>query len=152
MRWKWYDNYHAFGGTATLRRRAVDRHPLGALGCLALFACGAMVKDARTGTLAAIFLMIDPLYSQQAHRAMADVPCEAFMLASLADRALGVGAHLGEGTGTSSRSVLPVFAGLLAGMALLCKLNGFIGLAIVALLVRVRLARAECFRSDANWR
>ena len=26
---KWYDNYRAFGGTATLVRRAADRHPLG---------------------------------------------------------------------------------------------------------------------------
>ena len=42
------------------------------------------MKDARTGSLAAFLLMIDPLYSLHAHRAMADVPCEAFMLASLA--------------------------------------------------------------------
>jgi hypothetical protein len=128
--WKWYENYHAFGGAATLRAARLTVIPFGALGCLALFACGAMLKDACTGTLAAIFLMIDPLYSQQAHRAMADVPCEAFMLASLAV-ALSVWARIwAKGPGISTL-ILPVLAGYFAGMALLCKLNGFVGLAVV---------------------
>jgi 4-amino-4-deoxy-L-arabinose transferase-like glycosyltransferase len=128
--WKWYKNYHTFGGAATLRVARMTVIPFGALGCLALFACGARLKDARTGTLAAIFLMIDPLFSQQAHRAMADVPCEAFMLASLA---IGLSAWAriwAKGPGISTL-ILAGLAGLVAGMALLCKLNGFVSLAIV---------------------
>ena len=43
-----------------------------------------------------------------------------------------MGAHLvAEGTGVAAL-VLPWLAGLLAGMSLLCKLNGFLGLGIVA--------------------
>jgi hypothetical protein len=128
--WKWYESYHAFGGTATLIAARLTVIPLGALGCLALFACGSMLRDARTGTLAAIFLMINPLYSQQAHRAMADVPCEAFMLASLA-AALGLWVRIFAKQPGISALILPGIAGLFAGMALLCKLNGFLCLAIV---------------------
>jgi 4-amino-4-deoxy-L-arabinose transferase-like glycosyltransferase len=128
--WKWYENYHTFGGTATLLVARLTVIPLGALGCLALFACGAMVRDARTGTLAAVFLMLNPLYSQQAHRAMADVPCEAFMLASLAT-ALSLWVRICAKRPGISALILAGLAGLLAGTALLCKLNGFLGLAIV---------------------
>jgi hypothetical protein len=127
---KWYDSYRSFGGSATLLAGRLTVIPLGALGCLALFACGVMVKDARTGALAAFFLMFDSLYSQQAHRAMADVPCEAFMLLSLAIALAAWKRIWATGPGVSAL-LLPGFAGLFAGMALLCKLNGFVGLAIV---------------------
>ena len=129
--WRWYEHYHTFGGPSTLVAARLPIVLLGALGCLALFACGVVAKDARMGTVAALLLMVNPLYSLQAHRAMADVPCEAFMLSSLAVwlfmwvRVCGRGSPL-------AASVLPWLAGFLAGLSLLCKLNGFIGLGIVA--------------------
>ena len=126
----WYLDYRSFGGPATLIAARLTVIPLGALGCLALFASGVIMKDARTGTLAAVFLMINSLYALQAHRAMADVPCEAFMLASLA-MALSVFVRIGSKALSWANLLLPGIAGLLAGMALLCKLNGFLGLAIV---------------------
>jgi 4-amino-4-deoxy-L-arabinose transferase-like glycosyltransferase len=129
--WKWYENYSTFGRHATLLMARLTIIPLGAFGCLALFWCGAMVKDARTGAVAALFLMFDALYSQQAHRAMADVPCEAFMVASLAT-ALWLWKRIWtRGPGVDALAIA-VLAGVLSGMALLCKLNGFVGLAIVA--------------------
>jgi hypothetical protein len=128
--WKWYDDYHTFGGPATLVAARVPIIPLGALGCLALFACGATVKGARLGTIAALLLMINPLYSLHAHRAMADVPYEAFMLSALAVW-LAMWSRVCARGSLLPWLVLPWLAGLLAGLSLLCKLNGFIGLAMV---------------------
>ncbi len=128
--WRWYENYHTFGGPSTLLAARLPIVPLGALGCVALFACGVIIKDARMGALAALLLMFNPLYSLQAHRAMADVPCEAFMLASLAVWLLMWVRVCGKGSPVAA-SVLPWLAGFLAGLSLLCKLNGFIGLGIV---------------------
>jgi 4-amino-4-deoxy-L-arabinose transferase-like glycosyltransferase len=128
--WKWYANYQPFGGPSTLLAARLPIIPLGALGCLALFACGVIVKDRRMGTIAALLLMINPLYSLQAHRAMADVPCEAFMLSLLAIwltmwvRISGRGAPV-------VALLLPWLAGCLGGLSLLCTLNGFLGLGIV---------------------
>jgi hypothetical protein len=128
--WKWYESYRTFGGKAALLTARLTVIPLGALGCIALFACGVMVRDARTGAVAAVFLVFDSLYSQQAHRAMADVPCEAFMLASLAT-ALWLWERIwAKGAGVFA-VLFAGLAGVFAGMALLCKLNGFVGLGIV---------------------
>ncbi len=131
--WKWYlhEDYHKFGGPSTLLAARVPIIPLGALGCLAVFACGAIVKDARVGTIAALLLMINPLYSLHAHRAMADVPYEAFMLSSLAVW-LAMWSRVCARGSPVAWLVLPWLAGLLAGMSLLCKLNGFISLANIS--------------------
>jgi hypothetical protein len=75
--------------------------------------------------------MFDSLYSQQAHRAMADVPCEAFMLTSLAI-ALSAWTRIWAAGPRIVALLLAGLAGVFGGMALLCKLNGFIGLAIIA--------------------
>ena len=86
----WYFPYlrrshsRVWGGPETLLAARLTVIPLGALGCLAVFATGSMLKDARLGMIAAGLLMINPLYALQAHRAMADVPYEAFMLSALA--------------------------------------------------------------------
>jgi hypothetical protein len=82
------------------------------------------------GTIAGGLLMINPLYALQAHRAMADVPCEAFMLSSLAIW-LAMWVRICGRGGPVVTLVLPWLAGCLAGMSLLCKLNGFVGLGIV---------------------
>ena len=105
--------------------------PLGALGCLAVFATGSMLKDARLGMIAAGLLMINPLYALQAHRAMADVPYEAFMLSALAVWLFVWARIWSKGFGVWA-IVLPWPAGILAGMSLLCKLNGLLGLGVMA--------------------
>ena len=128
--WKWYHDYSSFGGPSTLLAARLPIIPLGAVGCLALFACGVIVKDRRVGTIAAALLMINPLYSLQAHRAMADVPCEAFMLSSLAIW-LAMWVRIWSKGAPVAALVFPWLAGCLAGMSLLCKLNGFVGLGIV---------------------
>ena len=74
-----------FGGHADAHGRPPDRHPLGGArlsGSLCVRRRSSRMR-ARARSRA-VLLMINPLYSLQAHRAMADVPCEAFMLSSLA--------------------------------------------------------------------
>ncbi len=56
---------------------------LGAAGCVAIYGLGVLAAGHRVGVLAALFLMINPLYRMHARRAMSDVPCEALMLLSL---------------------------------------------------------------------
>ena len=126
----WYAHYTRFGDGATLTAARLTVIPLGALGCLALFASGLLIRDARTATLAAVLLMINPLYSLLAHRSMSDVPCDAFMLSSLAV-ALSLWRRIWSRGMHAAALVLPIAGGLLAGLSLLCKLNGFLGLAIV---------------------
>ena len=46
---------------------------LGALGCVAIFGLGALGRDRRTGAVAALLLMVNPLYRLHARRAMADI-------------------------------------------------------------------------------
>ena len=82
--WAWYDHYGHFGTPLTLWVARLPIIFVGALGCVAIFACGVLVKDARVGIIAAIVLMFNPLYRLHAHRAMSDVPSEAFTLVALA--------------------------------------------------------------------
>jgi hypothetical protein len=119
-----------WGGPETLLTARLAVIPLGALGCLALFASGALVEDARLGMIAACLLMINPLYGLHAHRAMADVPYEAFMLSSLAVW-LFMWVRICSKGSIAAAVVLPWFAGTLGGMSLSCKFNGFLGLGIV---------------------
>jgi 4-amino-4-deoxy-L-arabinose transferase-like glycosyltransferase len=127
----WYRSYKSVGGSTML---AVARLPivvLGVLGCAAIFCCGVLVKDTRVGFIAAALLVLNPLYRLHAHRAMSDVPCEALMIAALA-LALWVGQRLWCGRFGTPAVIGPVLAGVAAGLALLCKFNGFLGLMIVA--------------------
>jgi 4-amino-4-deoxy-L-arabinose transferase-like glycosyltransferase len=127
----WYDDYRAFGTASTLVAARLPVIPLGALGCLGLFAAGVIARNARLGTIAAVLLMLNPLYALHSHRAMSDVPCDAFMVSSLAVW-LYLWARVWSRGSDVAVWVLPCLAGLLSGMALLCKLNGFIGLGIIA--------------------
>ena len=67
-----------------LRRRSIAaRLPIILLGASAVSHLWLRHSRSRTdgsGTIAAILLMLNPLYRLHAHRAMSDVPCEAFML------------------------------------------------------------------------
>jgi len=127
----WYRNYARFGTTATLTAARWPSLILGSLGCVALFGCGTLVKDSRLGAIAAILFMVNPLYSLHAHRAMSDVPCEAFVTI-----ALGL-ALLSWKWAWSARPpaaciLISSLSGLAAGLALQCKFNAFLALLIVA--------------------
>jgi 4-amino-4-deoxy-L-arabinose transferase-like glycosyltransferase len=126
----WYRNYKEFGTPPTLIAARLPFIALGALGCVALYCCGALIQDSRAGIIAASLLILNPLYRLHAHRAMSDVPCEAFMLGAMA-------LFLWSWRRTWCRGpvpltfFLPSLAGLSAGLSLLCKFNGFLGLLII---------------------
>jgi 4-amino-4-deoxy-L-arabinose transferase-like glycosyltransferase len=127
----WYRKYAPFGTSATLTAARWPSLVLGSLGCMALFGCGTLVKDSRLGAIAAILFMVNPLYSLHAHRAMSDVPCEAFVTI-----ALGL-ALLSWKWAWSTRPpaaciLISSLSGLAAGLALQCKFNAFLALMIVA--------------------
>jgi 4-amino-4-deoxy-L-arabinose transferase-like glycosyltransferase len=126
----WYADYKSFGGPAT---RTAARAPIilaGALGCVAIFACGALIKDDRAGVIAAVLLMLNPLFRLHAHRAMSDVPCESFMLLALW-LALWAWRRAWSGRSGLATWLLSMAAGLAAGLAILSKFNGFLALMII---------------------
>ncbi len=128
---EWYRNYSPYGNPRTLITARIPFVLLGALGCVAIFACGALLKSRLVGVIAAVLLMLDPLYRLLAHRAMSDVPCEAFTLAALA-LALWVGQRIWCGRFGISVAAAAAVAGICAGLSLLCKFNGFLGLLIIS--------------------
>jgi hypothetical protein len=103
----------------------------GVLGCVAIYVLGTLARDWRTGLVAALLLMINPLYRMHARRAMADVLVEAFLLTCLAQwlwlwkRSLA--GRVGPGGWIAA-----ALAGIAAAFAALAKLNGGLALAIVA--------------------
>jgi 4-amino-4-deoxy-L-arabinose transferase-like glycosyltransferase len=122
----WYDNTSQRWGTE--RELLVARLPsivLGAAGCVAIFAIGTILRDERTGAIAAFLLAINPLYSLHAHRAMSEAGCEAFLLAAVA---LGLRAWkslLSRGPIAPSLLLL-IAAGCSAGLSILSKFNGIL--------------------------
>jgi 4-amino-4-deoxy-L-arabinose transferase-like glycosyltransferase len=111
----------------------------GALGCVALYALGVLVRDRKVGLLAAFLLMINPLYRLHARRAMADVLIEAFILSCLA-LALWVWRRALLGKTGPADMLAAAIAGVAAAMAALAKLNGLLALLIVAAWVPLALA------------
>ncbi len=95
----------------------------GALGCVALFGCGTLVKDSRLGAIAALLLMVNPLYSLHAHRAMSDVQCEAFVTLALGLSLLSWKSAW-SARGPFACTLYSILAGGAGGLALLCKFNG----------------------------
>ena len=124
----WYaDTSRQFVSPAGLVAARVPSVLFGAVGCVAIFAIGAMAGGTRVGWLAALGLMANPLYRMHARRAMSDVPSEAMILVAAAvglwawDRLLRRGAIVGP-------TVAVVFgSGLATGLAVLAKLNGALG-------------------------
>ena len=128
---EWYRSYKSFGALATLIAARVPFVLLGVLGCVALLACGTIIDNYRVGAIAAIVLMLNPLYRVHAHRAMSDVPCEAFMFVAIAID-LWMMRRLWSGRPGVSVFFASLAAGICAGLSILCKFNGFLGLMIIA--------------------
>jgi hypothetical protein len=129
--WAWYDHYGHFGTPLTLWVARLPILLVGAIGCVAIFGCGALIKDRRVGVIAAVALMFNPLYRLLAHRAMSDVPSEAFSLAALAT-SLWWWQIVWSGRSVRRAMLLPGVAGFCAGLALLSKFNGFLAIIVVA--------------------
>ncbi len=126
----WYHGYKSFGDPATRTAARVPIILVGVLGCVAIFACGALIQNDRVGVIAAILLMLNPLFRLHAHRAMSDIPSETFMLAALW-LALWAWRRAWSGRMGLASWLLSLCAGLAAGLALLSKFNGFLALMII---------------------
>jgi len=129
----WYrDINRKFGSPETLIVARIPSALLGAFGCLAIYGLGCLALDRRAGLLAFLLLMVNPLYGLHARRAMSDVPCEAFILASLV---CGLWAWLvvlrGRWWSVSAWSCYGL-AGVFAGLALLCKFNGLLAVMVIS--------------------
>ncbi len=84
---RWYEPGNVKDRCGTHAMLVTARWPsvfFGALGCVCVYALGTMAVDRRVGFLAALLLMIDPLYRMQARRAMSDIQEEALLLAAAA--------------------------------------------------------------------
>ena len=136
----WYENTSYRWGTE--RELIVARLPsifLGAVGCVAIFAIGTILRDQQTGAIAAFLLAINPLYSLHAHRAMSEASCEAFLLVAVA---LGLWAWkslLSHGP-IAPNLLLLIEAGCSAGLSIVSKFNGI--LAVLSLVGWTCLALA----------
>ncbi|MBX6313050.1 MAG: phospholipid carrier-dependent glycosyltransferase [Isosphaeraceae bacterium] len=131
--WQWYGNtsYRAESPAMLV----VARWPSvlsGALGCVAIFALGTLAFDLRAGLLAALFLMLNPLYRLLARRAMADAPAEALILVTAAVALWAWRGTLSGRWPIPARLAIGPVLGVLGGLAILTKLNGALGLMIVA--------------------
>ncbi|MDX2037307.1 MAG: phospholipid carrier-dependent glycosyltransferase [Isosphaeraceae bacterium] len=124
--WEWYrDTSRRFeppGALLAARRPVVV---LGALGCVAIYALGTISSGRIAGVLAALLLMINPLYRLHARRAMSDVPAEAFLLIALALGAAAWVRFVGR-RNMASALALSIAAGAAVGFSVLSKLNGVI--------------------------
>jgi 4-amino-4-deoxy-L-arabinose transferase-like glycosyltransferase len=129
---RWYRDAHTrFGPPLALTVARIPFIATGVLGCVALFACGVLIGGQGVGTIGALLLLINPLFRLHAHRAMADVPCEAFLLTALALALWGV-QRLWSGRTPWSGLVLFGAAGLCSGISVACKLNGLLAPMITA--------------------
>lgn len=120
----WYHNAKSTFGPHEML--VVARYPsivFGAIGCVAVYGLGTLVAGRRVGWLAALLLMVNPLYAMHARRAMSDVPCESLMLAS-AFFGLWTWRRILSGNHGAAPWLGALSAGILAGLATLSKLNG----------------------------
>jgi len=133
---RWYlDTSSQFGTPLDLTVARVPSIAMGALGCMALAALGALAFGWRVGVVAAGLFMANPLYRLHAHRAMSEAYCEAFLLVAMAV-ALGCWrrAVCGEGgpRGQAWTFLGWLGAGIAAGLSVLAKFNGLLALMTMA--------------------
>lgn len=140
----WYRNTSSKSGTRAMLVAA--RWPSvisGAIGCMALFAIGTMARGVPLGLIASTLLLANPLYRMLARRAMADAPTEALVLLTAA---IGLWAwkRVIEGKWGAGRGVLVLaLAGVPAGLAVLSKLNGGLGLMTLGAWAGLGLVRGQ---------
>jgi len=129
----WYaDTSRRFVTRAALVAARRPSVVLGAIGCVAIYALGAIGFDSRVGFVSALLLMANPLYRMHARRAMSDVPAEALILASAAAglwawrRLLSIrpDSIADRDAGFVQAALFYAGSGLLCGLATLAKLNG----------------------------
>jgi 4-amino-4-deoxy-L-arabinose transferase-like glycosyltransferase len=122
----WYDDTsYKWGAPYVLTVARLPSILLAALGCLAIFTIGVLVKDERVGLIAAFLLAVNPLYRLHAHRAMSEAPCEAFLLLALALGLWGWRTTL-AGPAALQGLVILFVAGGLAGLSVLSKFTGIL--------------------------
>lgn len=112
----------------------------GALGCVAVFQLGVLAHGPRTGALAVLFLLLNPLYCQLSRRAMADAPAEALVLLTTA---VGVSAWrrtMAGGWGCAPWLWSALGTGALGGLAVSAKLNGVAAVFAVGALAALSFA------------
>jgi 4-amino-4-deoxy-L-arabinose transferase-like glycosyltransferase len=125
----WYFDIHRRPESASMLLAArVPAVILGALGCVATFALGTVAGDRRVGLIAACFVMANPLYRLSAHRAMADMPAQAMVLATAALALWAWRGVLSGRWGALAAITGGVGTGCCGGLAVLAKLNGTLGL------------------------
>lgn len=162
----WYANpgESRFVTPEGLRAARAPIWPFGVIACLALFAIGTLAADVRVGAIGAMLLAINPLFALHARRAMADVPAEAFILATIATALAAVLAILtrsskDEGIDSWERprrraglqvATYTLLIGIFGGLAVLAKLSGGLGLMVAAaLLILAPLVPGISGRSQA---
>ncbi len=104
---------------------------LGALGCVAVYAIGTLAGGCRVGWLAALLLMINPLYRLLAERAMSDVPAESFVIVA---EAMGLWLWIQvwkDRISWIAVTICSLLIGACAGLATLAKLNGLLSILVI---------------------
>lgn len=129
---RWYHDAHTrFGPRRALTIARVPFVAVGVIGVLALFSCGWRIGGRWVGLIAGLLLIADPLYRLHAHRAMSDVPCEAFLIGSMGLALSGL-ARIRAGRGLAGGLGLLAAAGVCSGLAIACKLNGLLAPMVLA--------------------
>ncbi len=135
----WYRGQTAqYGNAARLRIARWPSALFGMLGVLAVYGLGRRLGGPRTATIAALLLMVNPLYRLHAARAMSDVMAETLTLTTMA---VGIGwwaSTIRPPEPLTLRIRLLALLGLvltsvLAGLATLAKLSG--ALAVIMMIV-----------------
>lgn len=128
----WYDDPTSDCTTpSSLYAARIPSVILGCVGVLAVFGIGCAWMGTRAGMISALLMVANPLYRLHARRAMSDDYAEALLLLTAA-LAIRFWSRSLDGT-LRRRDWLLVFAiGVCGGLAVLAKLNGGLGLMIVA--------------------
>ena len=130
---QWYFDVNArFESPAMLAAARQACVAAGAVACMALFGLGLMLHGRRAGIVAAAILAICPLFRMHARRAMGDAPCEALVLLTACAGLWAWRSVLSGRWKLGRAAAASVLAGALGGLAVLAKLNGGLGLIVVA--------------------
>ncbi len=128
---RWYQNtssrFDRPGGLTTARMPIVL---VGVLGCLAVYGMGCLVSGSATGLVAAGLMIVNPLYSLHARRAMSDVPCEAFLDVAFCLALCGWARVFSENWRWSTLFVI-LGSGIAAGLSILSKMSGVLFFPVV---------------------